>query len=247
MATATLGKVTANTPADGSAGDSSLPDPSSYAKWTLLGLLSFAAILAVALNGLHLTAKEYKPTGANFSLVAGFYVAAQVIERLLELVSPVFPLWGYQTKAAAKAAKAAKARGKGVAPAGQPDGAAPPAGQPAGGRAAAPVVAAPVVAAPVVAAPVVADPGTSPPLDGVAKAAQIKADRATVMLGAATVLGVIGSCVFGLFFLKTIGMQVNHTVDAFATGVTIGAGTKPLHDLISLIQNQTTPTTGTSA
>ncbi|MEA2372979.1 MAG: hypothetical protein QOH12_3373 [Solirubrobacteraceae bacterium] len=149
--------------------------------WVLGGLLILAAALAFVLNALHWTSPAYTPTGANFSVVAGFYVAAQVIERLLELVSPLLPpSWEYD-----------------------------------------------------------------PPLSGVAKAAQIKADRATVILGAATVLGVIGSCLFGLFFLETIGMHVDHTIDAFVTGATIGAGTKPLHDLISLIQNQTTPTTGT--
>jgi hypothetical protein len=30
----------------------------------------------------------------------------------------------------------------------------------------------------------------------------------------------------------------------FVTGVTIGAGTKPLHDLITSIQHQNTPKTG---
>jgi hypothetical protein len=77
------------------------------------------------------------------------------------------------------------------------------------------------------------------------KAAQIKADRADVALGLAAVLGVAASCGFGLFFLKAVGMHPSHTIDSFFTGITIAAGTKPLHDFISLIQNQTTPKTGT--
>jgi hypothetical protein len=42
----------------------------------------------------------------------------------------------------------------------------------------------------------------------------------------------------------SIGMQVSHTRDNFFTGLVIAAGTKPLHDFISLIQNKNTPTTG---
>ena len=81
--------------------------------------------------------------------------------------------------------------------------------------------------------------------DAKAKAAQIKADRAKIMLGVAAVLGVGASCAFGLFFLRAVGMGASHTVDSFFTGITIAAGTKSLHDFISLVQNQTTPKTGT--
>jgi hypothetical protein len=36
-------------------------------------------------------------------------------------------------------------------------------------------------------------------------AAQIKADRAKIMLGVSFVMGVAASCAFGLFFLQAIG------------------------------------------
>jgi hypothetical protein len=52
-------------------------------------------------------------------------------------------------------------------------------------------------------------------------------------IGVAALFGVGASCGFGLFFLAAIGMRVSHTVDSFFTGVTIAAGTKPLHDFMS--------------
>jgi hypothetical protein len=183
----TLGIITATAPAAPAAAataDQSLPDPTRYARWALAGLMLLAVALAIVLNATGATGKEFSPaakTTANFALFAGFYVAAQVIERLLQLISPLLPGW----------------------------------------------------------------PAPAALTDPAARAAQTKADRANVALGVAAVLGVLASCTLGLFFLKAIGMQVSHTVDAVLTGVTIAAGTKPLHDFISLLQNQTAPKTGT--
>lgn len=174
--------------------DSSLPDPTRYAKWALLGLLAAALAVALVWNGWGETGTPFEPAEsetANFALFAGFYVAAQVIERLLELVSPSLPWWDV------------------------PD---PP--TPAG-------------------APTNAQKGT-------AKAAQVKADRAACAHGIAAVLGVAASCAFGLFFLRSVGFQVSNTIDTFTTGLLISAGTKPLHDFISGLQNKNTPTTGTT-
>jgi hypothetical protein len=165
--------------------DTTLPDPTRYAKWALFGLLVLAGVIALALNGFELTTKEFKPSDnatANFALFAGFYVAAQVIERLMELLSPLLPPWAPPVAAGA---------------------------------------------------------------DETVKAVQTKADRATVTLGIAAVLGVLASCLFGLFFLKAVGIEVSHTIDSFFTGITIAAGTKPLHDFTSLLQKQNTPPTGT--
>jgi len=81
---------------------------------------------------------------------------------------------------------------------------------------------------------------------GNVRAAYIKADRAKLALGAAAILGVIASAAFGLYFLRVLGIHATHTVDTIATGLLIGAGTKPLHDFISLIQKPTNPTTGTT-
>jgi hypothetical protein len=65
------------------------------------------------------------------------------------------------------------------------------------------------------------------------------------MLGVAAVLGVGLSCGFGLFFLQAVGIHASHTVDTFFTGITIAAGTKSLHDFISLIASQNSPVTAT--
>ncbi len=84
--------------------------------------------------------------------------------------------------------------------------------------------------------------------DPSARAAQVKADRGKIVLGLAALLGVAVSCGFGLLFLQTIGIKApSNTIDTLATGLLIAAGTKPLHDFISLLQNQNTPTTGTTA
>jgi hypothetical protein len=182
-----LGIITATAPgglAAPATADQSLPDPTRYARLLLLALMLLAVVLAIVLNAVGATGDEFAPTArttANFALFAGFYVAAQVIERLLQLISPLLPGWP--------------------------------------------------------APPAITDPA--------ARAAQTKADRANVALGVAAVFGVLASCLLGLFFLKAIGMHVSHTVDAVLTGVTIAAGTKPLHDFISLLQNQTAPKTGT--
>jgi hypothetical protein len=168
--------------------DNTLPDPSLLAKWILIVLVAVAVLAAVVMNGFGWTAVPFDPAKnatADFALFAGFYVGAQVIERLLQLISPWLPWpWGWPL----------------------PD-----------------------------------------QLTGVAKAAQLKADRAHVALGLAAVFGVIVSCSFGLFFLQAIGISCSNTVDTFVTGITIAAGTKPLHDFISLLQNKNTPTTGTTA
>jgi len=196
---ATAGKVGA-APAEnaggapGAGGDKSLPDPTVEAKRALGGLLVLSALLALAFAHFGWATKAFKPaqTGtADFALFAGFYVAAQVIERLLEVVSPVLPLWSV--------------------------------------------------------------PGT----DEATKAAHAKADRAALLLGVATVAGVLASCAFGLYFLAAVGIGVETTahgsvstvprwIDVLATGLIIGAGTKPLHDLITNIQNKDTPKTGTT-
>jgi hypothetical protein len=179
---------------DAAPADNSLPDPTRVAKWALFGMLLLAALVGVIWNNVGHAGTAFVPSmtsTANFALFAGFYVAAQIIERLLELVSPGLPVWN-------------------VPDAPNPGGAATPAQL------------------------------------ATAKAAQVKADRALAASGLATIFGVIASCAFGLFFLGAVGIDASHTVDSVATGLVIGAGTKPLHDLITTIQNTNTPATGTS-
>jgi hypothetical protein len=170
-------------------GDKGLPDPTGQAGALAAALLGVAVVVGIAVNSLELTAEAFDPAEnaeANFALFAGFYVGAQVIERLMEFVAPLLPPWAITE----------------------------PAGDTAEAKA--------------------------------ARAAQVKADRAKLVLGVASVLGVAVSGFFGLFFLQAIGMQVSPTVDTILTGITIAAGTKPLHDFISSLQNKDNPTTATA-
>ena len=164
--------------------DKTLPDPTGKARLALFGLIAAAFGLAALMNWQKWTGSPFKPAQngtANFALFAGFYLAAQVIERLMLLVSPLVPFWKPYAE-------------------------------------------------------------TDPPA---VKAAHLQADRAPIVLGIAALAGVAASCGFGLFFLRAVGMDVTPTIDTFCTGITIAAGTKPLHDFIGMIQNQTTPSTGT--
>jgi hypothetical protein len=138
------------------------------------------------LNEFGWTNQPFTPSAtaaATFALFAGFYVAAQVIERLMQLISPFIPWWPPPTSA------------------------------------------------------------TTPAV----RAAHTKADRGTVALGIAAVLGVGASAAGGLYFLTAIGMHVNRLVDIFITGIVIAAGTKPLHDFINLLQKPTSPETGSDS
>ena len=180
--------------------DSSLPDPTKYAKHALLWMLLAALAVALIWNGLFHVAGAFKPSAdeaANFAFFAGFYAAAQVIERMLELGAPLLPWWD-------------------------------------------------VPAPEVIVDQPVTDAAQTEVQRKTAEAAQLKADRAVAVHGVAAVLGVAVSCGFGLFFLQTVGFHVSNTIDTFATGVLISAGTKPLHDAITGLQNRNTPTTGTA-
>lgn len=181
-----MGKITASAQAEAGSGDTSLPDPSSTARWFLFGCLVAAFAVAVITDIAGWVTRPFEPSKAevaNFALFAGFYVAAQLIERLMELVSPLLPLWKL------------------------------PAGLGA---------------------------------DEKARAAQVKADRSKAVLGLATLAGVAASAGFGLYFLSAVGMAIPRMPDIFFTGLIIGAGTKPLHDLITSLQNKNSPVTGTS-
>lgn len=97
---------------------------------------------------------------SGFVLLAGFYIAAQAVERLLELALP-----------------------------------------PGGGT------------------------------------AQAKADRALIMGGLACMVGIAASLVLGLRFLSAVQVDTSpQWLDVFVTGLVISGGTKPLHDLIGLIE-----------
>jgi hypothetical protein len=132
--------------------------PSGGARDTAIFLLLVGLGLAYFIEG---ESSAFKPE-EGFVLFAGFYVAAQTVERLFEFVFP---------------------------------------------------------------------PGTGDP--------QAKADRAAILGGLATVAGVGLSLALGLRFLEAVAVDAPpRWLDVFVTGLIIGAGTKPLHDLISRLEKK---------
>jgi hypothetical protein len=69
--------------------------------------------------------------------------------------------------------------------------------------------------------------------------ARWRADRALIVFGVATVLGMFAAAKLGLYFLEAVGV-VPGTVEkhwqVLVTGLVVGGGTKPLHDLLTRIQ-----------
>jgi len=92
---ATLQATPASPDAAQGGADQSLPDPSRQARWCLLGLLVAAGVVGAVMNHFELTADAPTPLGKDttFVVLASFYAAAQVIERLMELVVPSLPAW----------------------------------------------------------------------------------------------------------------------------------------------------------
>jgi hypothetical protein len=66
---------------------------------------------------------------------------------------------------------------------------------------------------------------------------QLRRNKAVVLWGVATFLAMLVSGWLGVFLLHLMGVhEGGHMVDILVTGLVIGSGTKPLHDLISNIQ-----------
>lgn len=65
---------------------------------------------------------------------------------------------------------------------------------------------------------------------------RIRRNRALLGWGLASFLGVVACGMFGLRLMALTGMSVNKYVDVVITGIAVGSGTKPLHDLISNAQ-----------
>lgn len=59
-----------------------------------------------------------------------------------------------------------------------------------------------------------------------------KDDRAAIFWAIASVAGMLAAAQFNLFLLKLIGVTATYSWDVFATGLVLGGGTKPLHELI---------------
>jgi hypothetical protein len=66
---------------------------------------------------------------------------------------------------------------------------------------------------------------------------QIRRNTAVITWGVASLLGMLASGAFGILLLQMVGFEdVPAFWDIAVTGIAIGSGTKPLHDLISNLQ-----------
>lgn len=89
--------------------DAGAPDPDHRAIFLGVGFLLVAVILSIVATASGWDQTPFRPAAhgtANFALFAGFYVAAQVIERLLEPIAPIFPTWKSASVANARADRA---------------------------------------------------------------------------------------------------------------------------------------------
>ena len=147
---------------------------------------------------------------AGFAVVAPLYIAAQAIERLVE------PLTNFDSfgKAAPSAEGAADPRTKRKAKAARDE----------------------AFAAFANAAPDQAAPAAKTAAETQAQVDRIRKNRALLGWGIASALGTVVCGAIGLRLLLLTGVAVNRYVDVIVTGLAIGSGTKPLHDLISNIE-----------
>jgi len=146
----------------------------------------------------------------NFSVFAPFYIAAQAIERFLE---PFASRWN-NTTAEKTALKFAREEKKLLE--------SPPGGGPA--------------------ATVTAIEAANTAVENAELAlAKAKASRAIPLWAFASVLGLLACSMLGLGLIAAVSKEAPsgefvRTVDVLLTGLAVGAGTKPLHDLISRLE-----------
>jgi hypothetical protein len=181
-------------------------------------IVSFAALAAVvvgcvimtkALTDDGFTARAAKAPIEGLTIFAVFFVAATAVERLLEPIAG-WLLPKQDKEVAAGAAK--KDAGKAVADA---------------------------VAAPVADRDKMISTANTKLQDAAAKSAEL-ADhvwaRTIVYWALASIIGMYAAAGLHLYFLKTVGISSgSRWEEILATGLIIGAGTKPLHDLTKLI------------
>jgi hypothetical protein len=184
---------------------------------------AFALVIVAAVVG-WLLYEAFDPkyvTAAGFTAFAPLYILAQSIERLLE------PFTKYLGSATAPA-------GSAVAPA-------------TGGSAVTKETAVQgrnqAVAAMLAGTTVNLPAGVTPAqvaADWQALLEQVRRNRAVIAWGLASAIGMLACGALGIRLLFATGYDVTPAVDIIVTGLAVGSGTKPLHDLISNIQKSKT-------
>jgi len=192
----------------------------AYLLW-LLGFLVVGATVGIIL-AYTLKQPGYKPP-EGVSIFALFYIAAQALERLLE---PLSYLYG-RTKASSAVGVSTP---EGVEPNNKLDKP-----QALKGRDVA------LAAAQDTGAGILPPEKESPtPLAEAAwwqeVVVQIRQNKSTLW-GLASALGMVASGGLGLFLLEAVkAPHAPRWIDVLVTGLVVGGGTKPLHDLVSNIQ-----------
>jgi hypothetical protein len=148
---------------------------------------------------------------AGLTIFAVFFVAAQAIERLLEPIASLLdPKAADALAAASGEATEAAAAATAKLHSGDGKGAA--------------------------AAITAAQDKLDEAADKKAKAATSKANRKVVFWAVASAVAVLAASGMRLYFLRTVGIATpNRALEVLATGLIVGSGTQPLHDLVSLI------------
>ncbi|HEX2070385.1 MAG TPA: hypothetical protein VHF90_01905 [Thermoleophilaceae bacterium] len=198
------------------------------------GWVVFASIVAVILGyllALYLNGELKRPNlqvGSDFSVFAIFYIVAQAVERLLE---PFATLIGGETKEKAKqqaddANEQQAVTLAVVAREGDLDD-----------------LNALNAAGDTTEAAAALTDAASRKQQADAVLARIRANRVVWLWAAATVIGLAASGALGLYFVQTVATPAAkpppewlNEVDILITGLVIGAGTKPIHDLITRLQ-----------
>lgn len=65
---------------------------------------------------------------------------------------------------------------------------------------------------------------------------RIRQNKAVIVWGMASLLAALASGAFGVFLLEVLGFDVHPVIDIGVTGLAIGSGTKPLHELVKSLQ-----------
>lgn len=180
------------------------------------------AVENIADGGFSRSAAPAKPV-EGLTIFAVFFVAASGLERLLE---PFSVLWGKSKDSAQAALKEAVSAAADYKAAVKAWSEADTAGKPAAKTAAD-------------AASDAVDAKLADAAKEQANASRVSGRAAVGVWAMATVLGILASASLKLYLLKQVGIaDPPRDLEILATGVIIGSGTKPLHDLVQLIEKK---------